>query len=294
MTHPDTEKALDRAHAHADRLAGLPRRPAGAGPGRSRTPWPTPWAGDLPDEPTAAADVVDLLAGAVEPGLVAMPSGRFFGFVIGGSHPAALAADWLVGAWDQNAVLRQVTPGRRGRRGGGRGLAPRPARPARRQRRRLRDRGDHRELHGDRDRPRRAAARGRLGRVARPGRRPRRAGAGRARAARLRRPRAALRRPALPRARRGRRPGAGAAGRARGRRCGPGPASRRWCCSRRGTCTRARATRSTRASRSRTSTTRGCTSTAPSGCGRPRLRRTGTSRRASRAPTRGRPTPTRR
>jgi glutamate/tyrosine decarboxylase-like PLP-dependent enzyme len=40
-----------------------------------------------------------------------MPSGRFFGFVIGGSHPAALAADWLVGAWDQNAVLRQVTPG---------------------------------------------------------------------------------------------------------------------------------------------------------------------------------------
>jgi glutamate/tyrosine decarboxylase-like PLP-dependent enzyme len=66
---------------------------------------------DLPDEPTAAADVVDLLAEAVEPGLVAMPSGRFFGFVIGGSHPAALAADWLVGAWDQNAVLRQVTPG---------------------------------------------------------------------------------------------------------------------------------------------------------------------------------------
>jgi glutamate/tyrosine decarboxylase-like PLP-dependent enzyme len=54
--------------------------------------------------------VVHLLAQACEPGLTAMPSGRFFGMVIGGTHPAALAADWLVSAWDQNAGLRALTP----------------------------------------------------------------------------------------------------------------------------------------------------------------------------------------
>ncbi len=65
---------------------------------------------ELPKEPTPAEQVVDLLATACEPGLTAMPSGRFFGFVIGGTHPAALAADWLTSAWDQNALLREVTP----------------------------------------------------------------------------------------------------------------------------------------------------------------------------------------
>ena len=64
----------------------------------------------LPDGPQHPAAVIDHLATALEPGLTAMPSGRFYGMVIGGTHPAALAADWLVSAWDQNAGLARVTP----------------------------------------------------------------------------------------------------------------------------------------------------------------------------------------
>jgi glutamate/tyrosine decarboxylase-like PLP-dependent enzyme len=61
--------------------------------------------GPLPDRPTDPREVVEQLAAAAEPGLVATPSGRYFGFVIGGGLPAALAADWLASAWDQNAGL---------------------------------------------------------------------------------------------------------------------------------------------------------------------------------------------
>jgi glutamate/tyrosine decarboxylase-like PLP-dependent enzyme len=64
----------------------------------------------LPQDGLPAVEVIDVLAHVAEDGLTAMPSGRFFGFVIGGTHPAALAADWLVSAWDQNAALRFATP----------------------------------------------------------------------------------------------------------------------------------------------------------------------------------------
>jgi glutamate/tyrosine decarboxylase-like PLP-dependent enzyme len=64
----------------------------------------------LPDGPTDPAEVVDRLARTAEPGLMAIGSGRFFGWVMGGTLPAALGADWLVSAWDQNNGMRLATP----------------------------------------------------------------------------------------------------------------------------------------------------------------------------------------
>jgi glutamate/tyrosine decarboxylase-like PLP-dependent enzyme len=102
-------RALDQAHRHAVTwLASLAERPVP--PRDSPAQVAKALGADLPDEGCDAAEVVDLLAEACDPGLTAMPSGRFFGFVIGGTHPAALAADWLVSAWDQNCGLRRLTP----------------------------------------------------------------------------------------------------------------------------------------------------------------------------------------
>ncbi len=64
----------------------------------------------LPDGPTDAKEVVEKLAEVGEAGLMAMGSGRFFGWVIGGTLPAALGADWLVSTWDQNSASRIATP----------------------------------------------------------------------------------------------------------------------------------------------------------------------------------------
>lgn len=104
------DEPLDRAAAHARRwLAALPGRQVP--PQVDADAVVAALGGPLPDEPTDAAEVVDLLARHVEPGLMAMPSGRFFGWVIGGTLPAALGADWLVSAWDQNTGMRYATPG---------------------------------------------------------------------------------------------------------------------------------------------------------------------------------------
>ncbi len=101
--------ALDRAHRHAlDWLSSLDERPVP--PQASIDQVVQALGAVLPEEGSGAAEVVDLMAAACGPGLTAMPSGRFFGFVIGGTHPAALAADWLVSAWDQNCGLRRLTP----------------------------------------------------------------------------------------------------------------------------------------------------------------------------------------
>src|SRR5436189_204383 len=57
----------------------------------------------LNDAPVDAERVVNELAEAAGPGLVQSQSPRYFGFVIGGSLDAAMAADWLTTVWDQNA-----------------------------------------------------------------------------------------------------------------------------------------------------------------------------------------------
>jgi len=64
----------------------------------------------LPEDGMPAADVVDELAGIAEPGLMAMPGPRFFGWVLGASHPAGVAADWLTSAWGQNTGYHTPTP----------------------------------------------------------------------------------------------------------------------------------------------------------------------------------------
>jgi glutamate/tyrosine decarboxylase-like PLP-dependent enzyme len=66
--------------------------------------------GPLPDQGEDPATVIDALAAGAESGLVATPGPRHFGFVIGGALPAALAADWLVSAWDQCAAFHSLSP----------------------------------------------------------------------------------------------------------------------------------------------------------------------------------------
>jgi glutamate/tyrosine decarboxylase-like PLP-dependent enzyme len=69
------------------------------------------FGGPLPLEPTPASEVVASLGNDLDPFITAHASGRFFGFVIGGLHPASFGAEMLLAGWDQNAGLFAVTPG---------------------------------------------------------------------------------------------------------------------------------------------------------------------------------------
>jgi glutamate/tyrosine decarboxylase-like PLP-dependent enzyme len=66
--------------------------------------------GALPDAPSDPHETIALLDRHGSPATMAMAGQRFFGFVIGGSLPVALAADWLCAAWDQNTGYYMITP----------------------------------------------------------------------------------------------------------------------------------------------------------------------------------------
>lgn len=103
------EEVLERAVAHA-RAWRAGAREHRVGPSAGVEEMLEVFGGPLPPRGTEALAVVDELALGAAPGLMNIQSGRFFGWVMGGTLPAALGADWLVSTWDQNAGLRDVMP----------------------------------------------------------------------------------------------------------------------------------------------------------------------------------------
>ncbi len=104
MTH-----VLDLAAAHAARyLASLPDRPVAAT--ASIAELRRRLAGPVPESGLPAGTVIDQLVRDVDGGLMGSSGSRFFGWVIGGALPAAMAADWLTSAWDQNAASNLTAP----------------------------------------------------------------------------------------------------------------------------------------------------------------------------------------
>jgi glutamate/tyrosine decarboxylase-like PLP-dependent enzyme len=89
-------------------LNGLPDRPVA--PSASLEELRASLVTPLPDRGEDATTVIEDLARNADPGLVAMAGPRYFGFVIGGHLPAALAADWLTSTWDQNAGIYAAGP----------------------------------------------------------------------------------------------------------------------------------------------------------------------------------------
>ncbi|MCK9877425.1 pyridoxal-dependent decarboxylase [Frankia sp. Ag45/Mut15] len=101
--------ALRGATRHADAwLASLAHRPVR--PGLSAAEVLARLDGPFPAAPSDPVAVIDALVEAVGGGLTATGSPRFFGYVVGGTLPAALAADLLAVVWDQNAALASLSP----------------------------------------------------------------------------------------------------------------------------------------------------------------------------------------
>ena len=98
-------EAADRARRYLDSL-----NTRSVAPGPEAVSGLSALSPPLPEDPVPAKEVLKLLDEAGSPATQATAGGRFFGFVIGGCLPAALAANWLAGAWDQNAFSRASSP----------------------------------------------------------------------------------------------------------------------------------------------------------------------------------------
>jgi glutamate/tyrosine decarboxylase-like PLP-dependent enzyme len=109
MSDPGHDSALAAAAGAArEWLESLPDRPVR--PEADARAMLAAFDEPLPEEGLDPAAVVRELAERAEPGLMASGSGRFHGWVIGGALPAAIAADWLVSAWDQNSAMSEPFP----------------------------------------------------------------------------------------------------------------------------------------------------------------------------------------
>jgi glutamate/tyrosine decarboxylase-like PLP-dependent enzyme len=97
--------AFNGALHFLQRLNEIPVAPSAQSPAlRKRLAKP------LSDEGLPAKEVITNLIEDCEGGIVGSASGRFFGWAIGGTLPSAIAADWLVSTWDQNAALYSCGP----------------------------------------------------------------------------------------------------------------------------------------------------------------------------------------
>src|SRR5262252_8140742 len=105
---PESEilrRTLTHALAYLDRLPDRPIGPT-VGPEELRRRLARP----LADRSTPADEVLDQLVRDLDGALMGSAAGRFFGWVIGGALPVALAADWLTATWDQNAASSASSP----------------------------------------------------------------------------------------------------------------------------------------------------------------------------------------